>query len=98
MGLLAGLLEQVPDQLAFRSIVAVIGAGFISFIVVAVVVNVLRQLMFRDPNLPPVVFHWVPVVGSTIAYGIDPYQFFFACQKKVCPAWLWSADPFAHAG
>lgn len=27
-------------------------------------------------------FHLVPFIGSTIAYGIDPYKFFFACREK----------------
>lgn len=50
---------------------------------VLVVLNVARQLLFRNPKEPPVVFHWVPFLGSTIAYGIDPYAFFFSCREKV---------------
>ncbi|PLN81727.1 14-alpha sterol demethylase [Aspergillus taichungensis] len=49
---------------------------------VLIVLNVARQLLFRNPKEPPVVFHWVPFLGSTIAYGIDPYAFFFSCRKK----------------
>jgi sterol 14-demethylase len=30
-----------------------------------------------------VVFHWVPIIGSTITYGIDPYRFFFENKAKV---------------
>ena len=29
------------------------------------------------------VFHWLPVIGSTVIYGIDPFKFFFDCQAKV---------------
>ena len=44
--------------------------------------NVLRQLLFKNKNEPPLVFHWVPIIGSTISYGIDPFKFFFACREK----------------
>ena len=27
-------------------------------------------------------FHWIPFIGSTITYGLDPYRFFFASQKR----------------
>ena len=49
----------------------------------AVVLNVLKQLLFKNPHEPPIVFHWVPFLGSTITYGIDPYKFFFSCREKV---------------
>lgn len=52
-------------------------------ITVLVVWTVLRQILFKNPNEPPVVFHWLPVIGSTVTYGIDPYKFFFDCQAKV---------------
>jgi hypothetical protein len=32
---------------------------------------------------PPIVFHWVPFFGNTIAYGMDPYHFFSRCQAQV---------------
>jgi hypothetical protein len=85
MGLLSALVEPLRTQLASRSTVAVIGAGLISFIVLVVILNVLHQLIFKNPNEPPIVFHWVPFVGSTIGYGMDPYDFFFACKQKVFP-------------
>ncbi|KAH8900463.1 cytochrome P450 [Thozetella sp. PMI_491] len=49
---------------------------------VSVVQNVIRQVYFADPHRPPVVFHLVPWVGSTVRYGMDPYKFFFECQAK----------------
>ncbi|PYH28158.1 uncharacterized protein BO87DRAFT_273425, partial [Aspergillus neoniger CBS 115656] len=45
-------------------------------------VNVLRQLLFKNPHEPPVVFYWVPWIGSTINYGIGPYKFFFDRRAK----------------
>ena len=47
-----------------------------------ILLNVAQQLFLRNPNEPPIVFHLVPFFGSTIAYGIDPYKFFFACREK----------------
>lgn len=55
---------------------------FASLIAGVILLNVLRQLLFRNPTEPPLVFHLVPFIGSTIAYGIDPYKFFFACREK----------------
>lgn len=37
----------------------------------------------RDPSLPPEVFHIVPILGSAIAYGNDPLNFFARCKEKV---------------
>ncbi|KAK5000307.1 Sterol 14-alpha demethylase, partial [Elasticomyces elasticus] len=57
-------------------------ASFAAFLVLAVVLNVLKQLLLKNRNEPPVVFHWVPFLGSTITYGMDPYAFFFECRRK----------------
>lgn len=83
MGLLATIIEPLHRQLSYPFVGAIIGGALVSFIVLAIVINVLSQLLFKNPNEPPLVFHWVPYVGSTIAYGIDPYHFFFHCQRKV---------------
>lgn len=83
MGLLAVILERLHEQLCFRSLGAIIAGGLLSFLVLAIVLNVLGQLLLKNANEPPLVFHWVPFFGSTITYGIDPYHFFFRCQKKV---------------
>lgn len=45
--------------------------------------NVLQQILQRSLNEPPIVFHWFPVIGSTIAYEIDPSRFFHECKAKV---------------
>ncbi|EJD06923.1 lanosterol 14-alpha-demethylase [Fomitiporia mediterranea MF3/22] len=36
----------------------------------------------KDPSLPPVVFHWLPIIGSAIQYGNDPINFFLKCREK----------------
>ncbi|KAL4866404.1 hypothetical protein BDV12DRAFT_187475 [Aspergillus spectabilis] len=82
MGLVAVLLENVCERCSTLSIWALSGLGFLTFLVLAVVVNVLQQILFKNSNEPPVVFHWFPFVGSTISYGIDPYKFFFNSRAK----------------
>ncbi|KAK2750112.1 Lanosterol 14-alpha-demethylase [Myotisia sp. PD_48] len=82
MGLFADLLSRVCQHCSTQeSWVLVVGA-FSGFIVLSIVLNVLSQLLFKNPNEPPVVFHWVPIIGSTISYGIDPYKFFSSCKEK----------------
>lgn len=54
-----------------------------SFLILLILFNVLQQLAFQTPSEPPVVFHWLPIIGSTVTYGIDPFKFFFDCQAKV---------------
>jgi hypothetical protein len=84
MGVLADVAGPIGNFTANSSTPVTIAAGVASFLVLAVVLNVLQQLLLKNPNEPPVVFHLFPVIGSTITYGIDPYKFFFAQQKKVC--------------
>jgi len=79
---LAGPLAQEFSQLGIFLQVVVVLAVTLS---VTVFVNVAQQLLFKNPNEPPVVFHWFPVVGSTITYGIDPPRFFHVNRAKVRP-------------
>ena len=56
----------------------------VAFVIsLTVLVNVLQQILLKKSKEPPVVFHWLPIVGSTVTYGIDPFKFFFQCQAKV---------------
>ena len=83
MGLLSLFTEPVRMFFADSSILLIVTATCLAVSVLAVLVNVLRQLLIRNPNEPPIVFHWVPFIGSTITYGIDPYNFFFSAREKV---------------
>lgn len=67
-------------------------------LLVAIVLNIAYQLFIRrwKTTEPPIVFHWVPFLGSTISYGIDPYKFFFACREKVHSTPL-KTGPNAHS-
>ncbi|KAJ7455210.1 lanosterol 14-alpha-demethylase [Mycena galericulata] len=51
--------------------------------ILAVLFNALWQkIVPRKASDPPLVFHWLPIVGSAIWYGNDPINFFQACQEK----------------
>lgn len=84
MGLFSSFIDLFCERCSTESISTLALVGALSFISLSVVVNVLRQLLFKSPHEPPVVFHWFPFVGSTISYGIDPYKFFFNARAKVC--------------
>lgn len=83
MGLLQDFTGPLANFLESSSAPVVVATGFFTVVVLLVVVNVLHQQLLRDPTEPPLVFHWFPIIGSTITYGIDPYKFFFSCRQKV---------------
>ena len=83
MGIINLVTTPLSDLLGTSSTIAIPAAATASFLVLAIVLNVLYQQLFRNPAEPPLVFHWVPFFGSTITYGIDPYRFFFRCREKV---------------
>ena len=83
MGILAAVTESLRDLLSNNSTGVLIVGSLLSFFIVAVIVNVLGQLLIKNPTEPPLVFHWLPFIGSTVTYGIDPYRFFFSCRDKV---------------
>ena len=58
-------------------------AALACILVLAVLVNVLQQILLPKSSQPPLVFHWLPFIGSTVSYGIDPFKFIFRCQAKV---------------
>ncbi|KAL2835266.1 cytochrome P450 [Aspergillus cavernicola] len=59
-----------------------VGSYAIVGVFVAIILNVARQLLFRNKNEPPMVFHWIPFVGNAIHYGMNPYGFFFSSRQK----------------
>ena len=81
MGLLAAASEHF-SLLATLPLWQSLLVGFTAFIAIAILLNVLSQLLLRKTGEPPLVFHWVPLIGSTISYGIDPFDFFFSCREK----------------
>ena len=45
--------------------------------------TILKQIVVRNPNEPPFVRYWVPIIGNAVTYGMDPHGFFAKCQQKV---------------
>ena len=83
MGFLAAIAGPLGNLLSNKSAGVVLISALASLLVLTILLNVLSQLLFKNPKEPPLVFHWVPFIGSTITYGIDPYSFFFSCREKV---------------
>ncbi|KAI0749434.1 lanosterol 14-alpha-demethylase [Daedaleopsis nitida] len=50
--------------------------------VLSIIINVLWQLIPRSKSTPPMVWHWIPFLGSAPAYGRDPVAFFRNCREK----------------
>lgn len=83
MGILQVVAGPLSQQFSQLGTVSQIGVAIASFLFVAVVLNVLQQFLFKKPNEPPLVFHWFPLIGSTITYGMDPPRFFKENREKV---------------
>lgn len=83
MGLLEEVAGPLSQQFSNLGTASQVGVVAVTVIVLSVVLNVLNQLMFKNPNEPPVVFHWLPLIGSTVTYGMDPPRFFEVNSKKV---------------
>ena len=83
MGLLAEVVTSLATPVSTLSTPVLVTTALTLFVVLSVILNIFNQLFCQSPNEPPLVFHWVPIIGSTITYGIDPYRFFFACREKV---------------
>ncbi|KID88153.1 cytochrome P450 51B [Metarhizium guizhouense ARSEF 977] len=72
-------LSQQFQTLGLGSQIAVALGGFIAL---AVALNVASQILFKNPNEPPLVFHWFPFIGNTVTYGMDPPKFFKENRAK----------------
>ncbi|KND89481.1 Eburicol 14-alpha-demethylase, partial [Tolypocladium ophioglossoides CBS 100239] len=83
MGILSDVaghpLAQHFQTLGLGSQIAIALGGFV---VLSVVLNVASQILFKNPNEPPLVFHWFPIIGSTVTYGMDPPTFFRENRAK----------------
>ncbi|SJM87082.1 probable Lanosterol 14-alpha demethylase [Zygosaccharomyces bailii] len=71
-------------QLALSAFLALPLSQQISICVVTpFVYNIVWQLLYSlRSDRPPLVFYWIPWVGSAIPYGTRPYEFFAECQEK----------------
>lgn len=82
MGAIQDVLGPVTQRYAQLGIGSQIGVGFLAVLVLLVVFNVLNQTLLKNKHEPPVVFHWFPIIGSTITYGMDPLRFFKENRQK----------------
>lgn len=73
-------LAQQLQQLGLGAQIAIVLASIVGL---AVFLNVASQILFKNPNEPPMVFHWFPFIGNTITYGMDPPTFFKENREKV---------------
>ena len=72
------------QQFLAQSIGVQVAVAFAGLIFLSVVLNVANQILFKNPNEPPMVFHWFPFIGSTVTYGMNPPKFFKENREKVC--------------
>ncbi|KAK5064541.1 Sterol 14-alpha demethylase [Exophiala bonariae] len=82
MGLLTTVAVPIEHLFNTLPVYQLVLLGFTALITLVISLNVARQLLFKDKNAPPVVFHLIPGLGSTIWYGMDPFDFFFSCREK----------------
>jgi len=75
----------VSQQLASLGRASQVGVVIVASISLIILVNVAQQILFANPNEPPVVFHLFPFFGSTVEYGMDPPSFFKKMRAKVRP-------------
>lgn len=83
MGLFEDVVGPVHQQFAQLGVASQVGIVAAGVLFLSVFLNVTSQLLFKNPNEPPMVFHWFPVIGSTITYGMDPPTFFRRNRQKV---------------
>ncbi|KAI1323670.1 cytochrome P450 [Xylariaceae sp. FL0255] len=67
--------------MGYSAILWIAAYAIIAFLT-AIFVNLLHQQLPRSKTEPPLVFHWIPFVGSAIPYGTDPCRFYMRCREK----------------
>lgn len=75
-------LEPLAQRFFQLGTASQVGVVFASAVGLIILLNVVQQIFFKNPNEPPVVFHLVPWFGSTVTYGIDPPKFLKANRAK----------------
>ncbi|KAF7552754.1 hypothetical protein G7046_g7311 [Stylonectria norvegica] len=82
-----GILQQVAShplaqQFQTLSLGSQVAIAVGAFVALSIFLNVASQILFKNPNEPPMVFHYIPFVGSTVTYGMDPPRFFKENREK----------------
>jgi sterol 14-demethylase len=76
-------LEPLAQRFFQLGTASQIGVALASVVALIIFVNVAQQILFKNPNEPPVVFHLLPWFGSTVIYGMDPPKFLQVNRTKV---------------
>lgn len=76
-------LEPLAQRFFQLGTASQVGVVVASVVFLTIFLNVAQQILFKNPNEPPVVFHVFPWFGSTVIYGIDPPLFLKANRAKV---------------
>ena len=101
MGVLQDQLEPLLAEYQKLGLGSQIGLGLVAFVVLSVALNVAKQILLPNPNEPPMVFHWFPLIGSTVEYGMDPPRFFQKMRAKVrclLPLLRWMRNRHIRSG
>lgn len=72
----------IVDKLGGLDVGTVFKAGLVGLVAYYILHLLSFTPFLRNKNDPPLVFHWVPIIGSAISYGLQPYAFFEHCQKE----------------
>ncbi|KAG7856908.1 hypothetical protein KL939_003693 [Ogataea angusta] len=82
----AALIQEVQSAgLYVLDVILALSTAQKIMIVVALpfVYSIVWQLLYSLRNdRVPLVFYWIPWLGSAIPYGMQPYEFFAQCQQK----------------
>jgi sterol 14-demethylase len=70
MGLLTTIATPIEHLLNTLPVYQLVLLAFTAFVTLAITLNVARQLLFKDRNAPPEVFHLIPGLGSTYVHSI----------------------------
>ncbi|KAK3329430.1 cytochrome P450 51 [Apodospora peruviana] len=82
MGLLQDLAGPLSQRFFELGTASQIGVSIFAFLFLTVLINVIVQFLPRNSHEPPLVFHFFPVIGSTVTYGMDPPRFFKENRAK----------------
>jgi sterol 14-demethylase len=83
MGLLADVFDKITQVAHGESSYVIFSIALLVALLSSVLWHIGRQLFFKAKHEPPEVFSWLPFIGHTISYGMDPPNFFAAQRKKV---------------
>ncbi|KAH7362723.1 cytochrome P450 CYP51F1 [Plectosphaerella cucumerina] len=83
MGLFQTFAQSSFDDFRSRSTSSQAILTIVSLLLLSIIHHIAIQILLpRDTSLPPVVFSWFPIIGSTATYGQNPPEFFRVNREK----------------